>query len=136
MFKFSANKERGTLRPEAAATLTKDRVRALNVSGGIMRLFLILLSFFTFQVIADERADFERLINLTDKTEFLQFKENIVWIKKSPTVTYIEKDDRDIFGNGRLATVKGYDCDHDGKIDEPPKCAILYKELKKYFETH
>ena len=101
-----------------------------------MRVFLVLSSFVTFQVIGEERVDFERLINLTDKAEFLQFKENIDWIKKSPMVTYIEKDERDIFRNGRLVTVTGYDCDHDGKIDEPPKCAILYKELKKYFETH
>jgi hypothetical protein len=101
-----------------------------------VKVFLILLGFLTFQVIGEERVDFERLINLTDKAEFLQFKENIEWIEKSPKVTNIEKDDRDIFGNGHLVTVTGYDCDRDGKVDEPPKCAILYKELKKYFETH
>lgn len=101
-----------------------------------MKVFLILLGFLTFQVIGEERVDFERLINLTDKSEFLKLKENIEWIKKSPKVTYIEKDERDIFGNGRLVTVTGYDCDRDGKVDEPPKCAILYKELKKHFETH
>ncbi len=74
-----------------------------------MRVFLVLSSFVTFQVIGEERVDFERLINLTDKAEFLQFKENIDWIKKSPMVTYIEKDERDIFRNGRLVTVTGYD---------------------------
>ncbi len=101
-----------------------------------MKLFLMLSGLLTFQVFGEAHVVFERLINVTDKAEFLQFKENIEWIKKSPKVTTIEKDDRDIFGNGRLVTVTGYDCDRDGKIDEPPKCAILYKELKKYFETH
>lgn len=101
-----------------------------------MKLFLMLSGLLTFQVLGEARVDFDRLINVTDKAEFSQFKENIEWIRKSPKVTTIEKDDRDIFGNGRLVTVTGYDCDRDGKIDEPPKCAILYKELKKYFETH
>lgn len=101
-----------------------------------MKVFLILLGLLTFQVIGEEHIDFERLINLTDKAEFLQFKENIQWIEISPKVTNIEKDDLDVFGNRRLVTVTGYDCDLDGKVDEPPKCAILYKKLKRYFETH
>ena len=101
-----------------------------------MKIFVILLGVIACELAADNGGSLERLIKLTDKTEFLQYKENADWIQKSPTVTYVEKDQRDIFGNRTLVTVTGYDCDQDGNVDEPPKCAILYRQLQAYFATH
>jgi hypothetical protein len=78
-------------------------------------------------------AALERLIGLTNKQQFLQYKENTQWISASPKVSYIAKDDRDLFGNGSQISVSGYDCDRDGQVDEPPKCAILFKKLQQHF---
>ncbi|MGJ8693535.1 MAG: hypothetical protein ACSHW0_13780 [Thalassotalea sp.] len=78
----------------------------------------------------------ERLVNLTNKAKFIQYKESIEWIKSSPRISYIENDNRDRFGNGTYSTVTGYDCDRDGKVDEPYKCAFLFKRLKKHFEEN
>lgn len=93
-----------------------------------------LLSIVSLQVLAHDVA-FTQLVRLTDKQQFLQYKENTQWISRSPKVTYIAKDDRDIFGNGSYISVTGYDCDRDGQVDEPPKCAILFKKLQQHFAS-
>ena len=60
---------------------------------------MLLLGLIACELAADNVRSLERLIKLTDKTEFLQYKENADWIQKSPTVTYVEKYQRVMFGN-------------------------------------
>lgn len=100
-----------------------------------MKFIVMLLSLMIFPALgADEML--QRLISITDKQTFLQYKENVDWIEQSPKVTYISQDNRDAFGNGSFTTVTGYDCDRDGKVDDPPKCAILFELLQKHYQKH
>jgi hypothetical protein len=103
--------------------------------GGTMKFIVILLSILVFPTIGADEV-LQRLISITDKQTFLQYKENVDWIEKSPKVTYISHDNRDAHGNGSFTTVTGYDCDRDGKVDDPPKCVILFELLQKHYQKH